>query len=120
MWGANGGLHNSTTRLDAQLHLLHTNYELFKTDPSVDSFKTFTDGFSVEKQTDRVASDLDRYPELRSTMEQLVPAQVDYKAFWARYYFLRNELDVEEKKRKELLKGMCSVWGGRGLGIDRF
>ena len=95
--------------MDAQLHLLHTNYELFKTDPKVDSFKAFTDEFSAETQTNRVASDLDRYPELRSTMEQLVPAQVDYKSFWARYYFLRNELDVEEKKRKELLKGMCSV-----------
>jgi hypothetical protein len=42
-------------------------------------------------------------------MEKLVPGEVEYKAFWARYYFLRNELDLEEKKRKELLKGMCTL-----------
>ncbi|KAF8246751.1 hypothetical protein K440DRAFT_585365 [Wilcoxina mikolae CBS 423.85] len=94
-----------TTRLDAQLHLLHTNHDLFRSDPSVESFKAFTEGFSAEKQTDKVASDLERYPELRSTMEKLVPGEVEYKAFWVRYYFLRNELDLEEKKRKELLQG---------------
>jgi hypothetical protein len=94
-----------TTRLDAQLHLLHSNLELFSTDPKVESFKNFGDTFSVEKQTDKIASDLERYPDLRATMEKLVPGDVEYKAFWVRYYFLRNELDQEEKKRKELLMG---------------
>jgi hypothetical protein len=94
-----------TTRLDAQLHLLHSNLELFRTDPKVESFETFGDTFSVEEQTDKIASDLERYPELRASMEKLVPDEVEYKAFWIRYYFLRNELDQEEKKRKELLKG---------------
>ncbi|KAI5814146.1 hypothetical protein BZA77DRAFT_339240 [Pyronema omphalodes] len=94
-----------TTRLDAQLHLLHTNLELFKTDSKTDNFTTFSKDFSVDKETERIAADLERYPELRSTMEKLVPAEVEYKPFWIRYYFLRNELDLEEKKRKELLKG---------------
>ncbi|KAI5787757.1 hypothetical protein FPQ18DRAFT_238790, partial [Pyronema domesticum] len=94
-----------TTRLDAQLHLLHTNLELFKTDSKTDSFATFSKEFSADKETERIAADLERYPELRSTMEKLVPAEVEYKPFWIRYYFLRNELDLEEKKRKELLKG---------------
>ena len=51
-------------------------------------------------------ADLERYPELRNTMEKLVPDTVQYSDFWARYYFLRNELDMEEQKRKELLKGI--------------
>jgi len=95
----------STTRLDAQLHLLHTNLALFKADPKTDSYKEFSHSFSTDKQTERIASDLDKYPELRSTMENLVPGDVDYSSFWTRYHFLRNELDVEEQKRKELLKG---------------
>jgi glucan-binding YG repeat protein len=85
--------------------LLHTNLELFKTDSKTDSFTTFSKEFSADKETERIAADLERYPELRSTMEKLVPAEVEYKPFWIRYYFLRNELDLEEKKRKELLKG---------------
>jgi hypothetical protein len=42
-------------------------------------------------------------------MERLVPGEVEYSAFWIRYYFCRNELDLEEKKRKELLKGGFSI-----------
>ena len=30
--------------------------------------------------------------------------EVEYTRFWIRYYFLRNELDLEEQKRKALLK----------------
>ena len=37
-------------------------------------------------------------------MEHLVPDSVSYTDFWTRYYFLRNELDVEEQRRKALLK----------------
>lgn len=96
---------NSTTRLDAQLHLLHSNHALFKTDPAVDSFAPFAASFSADKETSRIAADLEKYPELRATMEALVPDEVEYTRFWIRYYFLRNELDFEEKKRKELLKG---------------
>ena len=38
-------------------------------------------------------------------MEKLVPSEVKYVDFFKRYYFLRAELDAEEQKRKELLKG---------------
>lgn len=99
----------STTRLDAQLHLLHTNLELFHSDPKVESFEAFTAAFSIDKQTEKVSADLERYPELRSTMEKLVPGEVEYTAFWIRYYFLRNELDLEEQKRKEVLRGASSL-----------
>ncbi|KAL7272387.1 hypothetical protein RUND412_004809 [Rhizina undulata] len=94
-----------TTRLDRQLHLLHTNLELFKSDPAIESFVTWSKNFSAEESTELIAKDLERYPELRESMEKLVPDEVIYTDFWSRYYFLRNELDVEEMKRKELLKG---------------
>ncbi|KAF8453298.1 hypothetical protein BGX38DRAFT_413267 [Terfezia claveryi] len=94
-----------TTRLDAQLHLLHTSHDLFLTNPAIPSFTNWSNSFSAEKRTERIASDLGTYPELRSTMEKLVPAEVKYVDFFKRYYFLRTELDAEEQKRKELLRG---------------
>ncbi|KAF8464390.1 hypothetical protein BDZ91DRAFT_697744 [Kalaharituber pfeilii] len=95
-----------TTRLDAQLHLLHTSLDLFRTDPYVESFsQDWSASFNAEQSTEQIAADLDKYPELRATMEKLVPAEVKYEDFWKRYYFLRAELDAEEQKRKELLKG---------------
>ena len=86
---------------------MHNKHELFKVDPSTDSesFATFVKTFSVDKETESIAANLERYPELRETMEKLVPGEVKYDAFWTRYYFLRNELDLEEQRRKELLKG---------------
>ncbi|KAI5778357.1 hypothetical protein EDC01DRAFT_622691 [Geopyxis carbonaria] len=100
-----GGKKIFTTRLDAQLHLLHIKHDLFATDPDVPRFESFANSFSVDEITQQISSDLDKYPELRSTMEILVPADVQYTQFWTRYYFLRSELDLEEKKRKDLLKG---------------
>lgn len=96
---------NSTTRLDAQLHLLHTNVELFKNTPTGAEYTEFAKDFSVDAKTDQIAKDLDAYPELRAVMESLVPETVQYAEFWKRYYFLRAQLDSEEQKRKEILKG---------------
>ncbi|KAH0614884.1 uncharacterized protein H6S33_000520 [Morchella sextelata] len=98
-----------STRLDAQLHLLHGNLELFKTDSTEPTFVEWSKDFSADKKTEQIAADLDKYPELRSTMEKLVPDSVQYGDFWRRYYFLRNELDMEEQKRKELLKGATTL-----------
>ena len=80
--------------------------DLFRADPTVESFKNgWSNSFSAEERTEQIASDLDAYPELRATMEKLVPAETRYEDFWKRYYFLRAELDAEEQKRKELLMG---------------
>lgn len=105
--GSTAGKQIYTSRLDAQLHLLHTNVELFKTDPKPESFTEYKKNFKAEdtEVTERIAKDLEAFPELRKAMEALVPEQVDYVNFWARYYFFREELDRDEKKRKELLKG---------------
>ncbi|KAF3936720.1 hypothetical protein ABW19_dt0201187 [Dactylella cylindrospora] len=94
-----------TTRLDASLHLLHSNLDNFKSDPKSPKYKAeWVATFSAEKMTEQIGKDLEQYPELRSSMEKLVPGTVPYEEFWKRYYFLRAELDAEEQKRKELLK----------------
>lgn len=93
------------TRFDAQLHVIHSNLESFTKDPASDKFPEFKNDFNVEAKTDDIASNLEKYPELRSAMEKLVPETVEYKDFWTRYYFLRLVIETEEQKRKELLKG---------------
>ena len=94
------------TRFEAQLHVIHSNLESFTKDPVSDEWPVFSKEFNVESKTDEIAADLEKYPELRSAMEKLVPEQVEYAQFWTRYYFLRLVVETEEKKRKELLKGM--------------
>ena len=97
------------TRFEAQLHVIHSNLESFTKDPISDEWAAFKKEFNVESKTDEIAADLEKYPELRSAMEKLVPEQVEYAQFWTRYYFLRLVVETEEKKRKELLKGMPSL-----------
>ncbi|KAJ6160950.1 hypothetical protein N7470_004346 [Penicillium chermesinum] len=93
------------TRFDAQLHVIHTNLDSFTKDPVSDKFPEHKKEFNVDAKTDEIASYLEKYPELRSAMEKLVPETVEYADFWTRYYFLRLVIETEEQKRKELLKG---------------
>ncbi|KAJ5993689.1 hypothetical protein N7451_009413 [Penicillium sp. IBT 35674x] len=93
------------TRFDAQLHVIHSNLDSFTKDPASDKFPEFKKDFSVDAKTDEIASHLEKYPELRSAMEKVVPETVEYVEFWTRYYFLRLVIETEEQKRKELLKG---------------
>ena len=60
----------------------------------------------MAKKTDAIAKDLEKYEELRRAMEKIVPEKVEYKQFWARYYFLRYVIETEEQRRREMLKGM--------------
>ncbi|KAL2428492.1 hypothetical protein ABEF91_008702 [Exophiala dermatitidis] len=95
-----------TSRFDAQLHVIHTNLTSFTEDPSGagGQWDDFKKEFDIDKMAARIAEDLDKYSELRQSMEKLVPERVDYKDFWTRYYFLRHVVEVQEEKRKELLR----------------
>jgi hypothetical protein len=96
------------SRMDAQLHLIHTSPNRLSSDPtdSGEEWNIFLKNFNVEKETDKIGQDLEAYPDLRATMEALVPEKVEYKDFWTRYYFLRQALEAQEEKRRELLKGI--------------
>jgi hypothetical protein len=99
-----------TSRFDAQLHLIHTTITSFTHDPTGAGaqWDDFKKEFDIDKMTAKIAEDLDKYKELRSTMETLVPEQVEYRDFWTRYYFLRHVVEVQEEKRRDMLKGMTS------------
>ncbi|KXT13492.1 hypothetical protein AC579_8636 [Pseudocercospora musae] len=97
-----------TTRLDAQLHAIHSSASSFTDDPQGGEWDSWQESFNIEKQTDAIAKDLEKYEELRRAMEKLVPENVDYRMFWMRYYFLRKAIEAEEQKRKEVLKGAAA------------
>lgn len=93
-----------TSRFDAQLHVIHTTTENFIKDGTGAEFETWSKEFNIDKKTEDISADLSKYPELRMTMEKLVPDQVPYADFWKRYYFLRHGIETAEARRRDLLK----------------
>lgn len=93
-----------TSRFDAQLHVIHTSPESFTKDGTGAEFEAWTKTFDIDKKTTDISGDLEKYPELRRTMEKLVPDQVPYADFWMRYYFLRHGIETAEARRRDLLK----------------
>lgn len=95
-----------TTRFDAQLHVIHSSIESFAKDPASTEYEPWAKEFDVSSKTDDISQDLEKYEDLRSSMEKLVPDQVAYGDFWKRYYFLRHSIETAEARRRDLLKGM--------------
>ena len=97
-----------STRFDAQLHAIHSSLESFIKDPISPEYEKWKEEFDVERKTAAIATDLEKYEELRRTMEKLVPEKVEYPLFWTRYYFLRMVIETEEQRRREMLKGTAN------------
>lgn len=97
-----------TSRFDAQLHVIHTSPDSFSKDPDAAEYASWAEGFDVDKKTEDISADLAKYPELRATMEKLVPDSISYADFWKRYYFLRHSIETADARRKDLLKGELS------------
>lgn len=95
-----------TSRFDAQLHVIHTTTDNFVKDPTGAEFDSWITEFDIDKKTADISGDLAKYPELRTTMEKLVPDQIPYADFWKRYYFLRHGIETAEARRRDLLRGM--------------
>ncbi|GKU03811.1 bsd protein [Fusarium langsethiae] len=93
-----------TSRFDAQLHVTHTSTESFTKDPNSADYATWSKEFDADKKTPDINDDLQKFPDLRATMEKLVPDQVPYVDFWKRYYFLRHGIETAEARRRDLLK----------------
>ncbi|SCN76525.1 related to DOS1 protein [Fusarium fujikuroi] len=93
-----------TSRFDAQLHVIHTSTESFTKDPNSADYAAWSKDFDADKKTPEINDDLQKFPDLRATMEKLVPDQVPYVDFWKRYYFLRHGIETAEARRRDLLK----------------
>ncbi|KAF2091384.1 BSD-domain-containing protein [Saccharata proteae CBS 121410] len=99
-----------TTRLDAQLHVIHSSLGSFEKDPeSSPEWEAWTKSFDVSKKTEEISADLEKYEELRRAMEGLVPEKVKYEDFWRRYYFLRHVVESEDLRRREMLKASTTT-----------
>ncbi|KFX85911.1 hypothetical protein O988_09857 [Pseudogymnoascus sp. VKM F-3808] len=115
--GAGGGFESKdaagkrvihSTRFEAQMHAIHCNADSFTKDPEGEEWKEWRDKFDAEGRTGEISGDLERFGELRGMMERLVPGDVKYEDFWARYYFLRHSIETAEKRRRDLLKGAAA------------
>ncbi|KAF4463055.1 hypothetical protein FALBO_10116 [Fusarium albosuccineum] len=93
-----------TSRFDAQLHVIHTSTESFTKDPNSAQYEKWSKEFDADKKTPDIDNDLQKFPDLRATMEKLVPDQVSYVDFWKRYYFLRHGIETAEARRRDLLQ----------------
>lgn len=104
------GLRNQiySTRLDAQLHALHTSKEPFLTTSEESDYQKFKESFDINAQTEQIACDLEKYPKLRILMESLIPDQVSYEIFWTKYYYMRKQIAEQELRRKQLLQQAAS------------
>jgi len=100
-----------TSRFDAQLHVIHTNQDSFTRNPSSEEFAAWSGDFDIDKKTADISGDLAKYPELRTTMEKMMPDTISYPDFWKRYYFLRHGIETAEARRRDLLKGLDLLQG---------
>lgn len=94
-----------STRLEAQLHAIHTSEDKFLQDPDSPQWADWKTSFDVEAKTQEIAKDLERFEELRKMMERCVPEKTEYAEFWCRYYFLRDLVEKSEQMRREVLQG---------------
>ncbi|CAM0135011.1 hypothetical protein VKS41_000414 [Umbelopsis sp. WA50703] len=100
-----------TSRKEAMLAELRTDKSYFLAPPTQEDeddkkiHETFVAGFSVEEYTDEIAKLLQEHPELRQTMDELVPVQVSYHDFWLRYFYRSWKIDQEDEKRRQIVQG---------------
>ncbi|KAI8990175.1 hypothetical protein BDB01DRAFT_780302 [Pilobolus umbonatus] len=67
---------------------------------------TFCSSFKIDEYTFEIAELLNEYPELRQTMDRLVPVQISYPLFWQRYFYHVWKIEQDEKKRELIVKGV--------------
>ncbi|KAI8807458.1 hypothetical protein BJ742DRAFT_773199 [Cladochytrium replicatum] len=69
-------------------------------------YVAFKEKFEIADHASQIAKLLSEEPEFEKLMDRIVPAQAARFDFWARYFFKVNELQREEKQRKELIQGV--------------
>ncbi|CEP10081.1 hypothetical protein [Parasitella parasitica] len=101
------------SRKDALIAKLQTSDNTYLQDPELSKkdyeqekkiLDTFNSGFNIEEYTDEVAQLLVDYPNLRDTMDRLVPVQVSYALFWQRYFYHAWKIDQDEQKRQIIVQ----------------
>ncbi|KAI9329698.1 Mad3/BUB1 homology region 1-domain-containing protein [Pilaira anomala] len=100
------------SRKEALISKMQTNENTYLADPVLSItteqekkvLETFNASFKIEEYTEEIAQLLNDYPELRSTMDNLVPVQVSYKLFWQRYFYHAWKIEQDEQKRQMIVQ----------------
>ncbi|KAG8897394.1 hypothetical protein FRC00_004330 [Tulasnella sp. 408] len=108
------------TRADALLARLKHDPELVKLNPEADEAiretylkfvgeeidgKGGVQGDVWSKKVEEALADGTDGPALKSTMDAVVPFEMNEETFWTRYFFRVHQIQDEEEKRKALLQG---------------
>ncbi|KAG7885563.1 hypothetical protein KL938_000595 [Ogataea parapolymorpha] len=90
----------ATSRLEAQLHELENNKDLYLTNWNSESVKDYV--LTAEEEAEKKL--LAAKESLKKLIDQLVPDQIDEQVFWKTYFSSKAKILEEEKKRKEILQ----------------
>ncbi|ESW99450.1 hypothetical protein KL918_001618 [Ogataea parapolymorpha] len=90
----------ATSRLEAQLHELENNKDLYLTNWNSESVKDYV--LTAEDEAEKKL--LAAKESLKKLIDQLVPDQIDEQVFWKTYFSSKAKILEEEKKRKEILQ----------------
>ncbi|KAI8336228.1 hypothetical protein BC941DRAFT_428660 [Chlamydoabsidia padenii] len=100
------------TRTEALISNLQTDRDALLMDPAlhgkeqhIKDFESFGAGFDIQDHTLEITHLLNDSAELRQTMNDLVPLQIDYTTFWKRYFYHVWRINQEEKQRRALVQG---------------
>jgi len=91
-------------RTRARLDALQEDEATFRANPEEEAFFTFTEGWTAEEHTEEISKMLEMHERLRDVHTKLVPAEVSYRDFWARYVYAVSKLREEEERRAAVLQ----------------
>ncbi|KAI8141871.1 hypothetical protein BJV82DRAFT_617842 [Fennellomyces sp. T-0311] len=107
--------HVYATRKESLLAKMRADPDTYLQDPAktvagdtskLKVLETFNAGFSIDAYTEEIARLLDEFPQVREMMNDLVPVQVNYTAFWQRYFYHVWVIEQDEQKRQMIVKGV--------------
>ncbi|KAH3668453.1 hypothetical protein OGAPHI_002207 [Ogataea philodendri] len=90
----------ATNRLEAQLHELENNKDLYLSNAKDETVQNYT--LSPEEETEKTA--LANKENIKTLYEQLVPGDIEGSLFWKIFFSTKSKILEEEKKRKEMLE----------------
>ncbi|KAG7860091.1 hypothetical protein KL919_002796 [Ogataea angusta] len=90
----------ATSRLEAQLHELENNKDLYLTNWKSESVKDYV--LTAEDEAEK--NTLAEKESLKKLIQELVPDEIDEQVFWKTYFSNKAKILEEEKKRKEILQ----------------
>jgi len=96
-------------RLQAQLHALSSDGETYTKDPdladcSAEEWTAYLGALDLDKRQGEISDLMINNSSVRKQYSSLVPATVQHKLFWGRYFYKVHLIEKQEMKRQVLKK----------------